>query len=392
MWNNHKKQRDEVSMIFLGAGASELFGIKTMQGLTDDLIAKMQDKGYGETVDQIIRSLRRFNLVPDFESVYTALEALTSPEQAVEKSGSFTAYIANTCKGFEEIKAHAEFHEVLSSFRELIYDSCTIKPPELVEKNGQILDRFFKVCLDDSENRQLSSLIGHWSGGGPTSNQSVDVGRTIVTTNYDMAIELYHRLLSRPLADGFQPTNDPFIKEFAPTYYSQHSDERWLIKLHGSIWQFRQKDRIIKTIEDPKKSSLNIRIDEQMMIYPVGEKPILEEPYYFFYELFKEQVWQRLIAIGYSFRDEPVNIAILENLRRNRTATLIVINPQAENVIQNLGSRASAFNDRIIPIPEKFGDTKMLEKLGLALNARNRSKYQDMERRAEELKEASTKY
>jgi hypothetical protein len=193
-------------MIFLGAGASVIFGIKTMQNLTDDLVKTMRDMGQGETIDKIVQSLTRFKLTPDFESIYTTLEALTAPEDAVRKSGSFAAFIANTCKGFEEIKAHKEFEQALASFRQLIYDSCTIKPPELVEQNQKTLNRLFEVCAHFGETRHLSSLIGFWSGGGPSSDSGVDVGKTIVTTNYDIAIELYHRSLEMPLGDGFKPT------------------------------------------------------------------------------------------------------------------------------------------------------------------------------------------
>ena len=367
-------------MIFLGAGASNVLGIKTMQDLTNDLVNTMRELGHGETIDNVIQSLRKFNFTPDFESIYTTLEALVAPEQAVKSSGPFAAYIANTCKGFEEIKAHKEFEEVLSNFRQLIYDSCTIRSG-IIEKNRSVFDKLFQISAPISENRRLSTISGY-RGGDPSTGTGVNVGQTIVTTNYDMSMELYHRLLQTPLIDGFKPTNDPFVKEFDQTYYSGHGNnfqQRWLIKLHGSIWQFKQENRIIKTIEDPKKSSLSIKIDEQMMIYPVGEKPILKNPYYAFYEIFKEQRWNKMIAIGYSFRDDPVNIAILENLEKVRNATLIVVNPDAERVIENLGFWAQTFNNRMIRIPKKLGDENLFERLELAMKVDSWKRYQERE-------------
>jgi len=375
-------------MIFLGAGASKVLGIKTMQDLTLDLVSTMRDIGYGEAIDNIIQSLKKFNFTPDFEAIYTTLEALTAPEQAVKSSGPFAAYIANTCKGFEEIRGHKEFEEVLSNFRQLIYDSCTIKSG-VIEKNRSVFDKLFQICVTIPENRRLSTSSGY--AGGPGSGTDLNVGHTIATTNYDMSMELYHRLLQTPLIDGFKPTYDPFVKEFDQTYYSGYDNNfrhRWLIKLHGSIWQFKQENRIIKTIEDPRKSSLSIKIGEQMMIYPVGEKPILRNPYYAFYEIFKEQRWNRMIAIGYSFRDDPVNIAILENLERIKNATLIVVNPDAERVIKNLGSWAQTFDNHIIRIPKKFGDERMFEKLELAIKVDSWKRYQ--ERELEQFKEKGT--
>jgi hypothetical protein len=366
-------------MIFLGAGTSEVFGIKTMQDLTNDLVNTMRDLGHGETIDKIIQSLRKFNLTPDFESIYITLEALVAPEQAVRSGGPFTAYIANICKGFEEIKVHREFEEILFKFRQLIYDSCTIISG-VIEKNRSVFDKLFQTCANIPEERRLSNITGY--SGGPTSGTSVDVGRTIVTTNYDMSMELYHRLLRQPLIDGFKPTYDPFVKEFDPMHYSGYGNNythRWLIKLHGSIWQFKQENRIIKTIEDPRKSSLRIKIDEQMMIYPIGEKPILRDPYHVFYEIFRQQIWKKMIAIGYSFRDDPVNTALLEGLEKVEDATLIVVNPDAERVVKNLGSLAQAFNNHIIRIPKKFGDETMFEKLKLALKVDSWKRYQERE-------------
>ena len=366
-------------MIFLGAGASKVLGIKTMQDLTMDLVSTMRNLGYGEEIDNVIQSLKKFNFTPDFESIYTTLEALTAPEQAVKSSGPFAAYIANTCKGFEEIKGHKEFEEVLSNFRQLIYDSCTIKTG-VIEKNRSVFDKLFQTCATKQENRRLSTSSGYT--GGPSSGTVVNLGHTITTTNYDMSMELYHRLLQTPLIDGFKPTYDPFVKEFDQNYYSRNGNnfqQRWLIKLHGSIWQFKQENRIIKTIEDPRKSSLSIKIGEQMMIYPVGEKPILKNPYYAFYEIFKEQRWNKMIAIGYSFRDDPVNIAILENLERIKDATLIIVNPGAERVIKNLGSWAQIFDNRIIRIPNEFGDESMFEKLELAIKVDSWKRYQERE-------------
>ena len=47
-------------MIFLGAGASKIFGLKTLQDLTDDLVSLMKEKGHGKTISEILKSLTRF--------------------------------------------------------------------------------------------------------------------------------------------------------------------------------------------------------------------------------------------------------------------------------------------------------------------------------------------
>lgn len=139
-----------------------------------------------------------------------------------------------------------------------------------------------------------------------------------------------------------------------------------------------QEHQHARAIADPQNSPLPIKIDEEMMIYPTGEKPILKDPYFTFSEMFKHQQWIKLFAIGYSFRDIPVNVAILENLEKVKDSTLIVINPNAENEIRNLGPLAKKYNDRIIRMPNKFtGDDAFHAKLDYAIRVDTWHRYRD---------------
>ena len=93
-------------LILLGAGASKPFGLKTLQDLTSDIIEHMRNKGYDEIIDKILEAFTKFGLTPDFENVYTVLEALVDPHRGVQLNGPFSAFIAHYCHGFDEIKQH----------------------------------------------------------------------------------------------------------------------------------------------------------------------------------------------------------------------------------------------------------------------------------------------
>ena len=108
-----------------------------------------------------------------------------------------------------------------------------------------------------------------------------------------------------------------------------------LIKLHGAIWYFKQGSRIVQTTNDPKDLPIDIQIAEQIMIYPTKEKPVLRKPYYDFFRAFKEQVWNTLIVIGYSFRDEPVNTILSEQLERTKNPSIFIVDPNANKVAEN---------------------------------------------------------
>ena len=324
-------------MIFLGAGASKELGIKTMQELTVDTIAKLEKRGYGSQTDEIISCLRRFGITLDFEAIYSVLEGLVNIRKSVKDAGALTAYVS---KDLDEIPSISDSDEILKELRLLIYEECSkIERTRL----NDALDPLF------IENPGLQSAI--WK----------DVASRIVTTNYDMAVELYHWGKNLPLTDGFFPTNNPHVKQFSaqaiPIVKEPQTPYRGLkalIKLHGAIWYFKQGSKIIETTNDPDKIPVQIEIGEQIMIYPTKEKPILRQPHYHFYKTFKEQEWNCLVVIGYSFRDEPVNTTILEQLESREDCTVFVVNPEADEVVQNLpGYERYKTHFHLVPI--EFG-------------------------------------
>lgn len=350
-------------MIFLGAGASKTFGIKTLQEMSKDLIKIMEKKGYSDIVTKITDSLKRFGVSADFEAIYTIVEGLINPEQAVKNSGSFTAYV---CKDLNEVKPKQDLKSLLQVFKAYLWEECKPKRGSS-ETLESVFDRLFQITKgsDKTEKRYIA---------GVENKPSVNVGYNIATTNYDMLIESYHENKEQSYADGFRlVTEKPFIKELDLATYSQKR-ERWLIKLHGSIWQYKYKDSIFKTIGDPENYHLPVEIEEEMLIYPTGEKPILSQPYYGFYNVFKMQNWKKLIAIGYSFRDDPVNIAIIENLMKNQRSCLIVVDPKPKVAIQNLGVLPE-FDERVIPVKGGFGEEAVFKKLEIALKVDSKHRY-----------------
>lgn len=137
-------------------------------------------------------------------------------------------------------------------------------------------------------------------------------------------------------------------------YQQPYQGLKVLIKLHGAIWYFKQGFEIIKTINDPKNIPFQLEIGEQMMIYPTKEKPILRQPYSFFYEAFKDQQWNCLIVIGYSFRDDPVNTVILEQLEKGDDCQIYLIDPEADETVYNFPNYEQ-YASRFHLIPIEFG-------------------------------------
>lgn len=329
------------------------------------------EAGHGDVILDVKTGLRRFGKVPDFENIYTILEALVNPKQGIKDSGPFAAYVAHVCKDFQKIKQHPKFKEILEDSKRFLYEECTITPEKL-ESKRDIYDKLFEIMGGETEDRYFSSTVGR---RGETAK--VPAYRTIITTNYDMSTELYY---AQKIADGFSVTKrDAYIKEFDPRNFAElNLQYQWLVKLHGSIWQFYDKGKFCKTILDPEQlPHRKLKIKERMMIYPVGEKPILREPYYTFYKIFKEQPWRVMVAIGHSFRDMPVNVAVLENLQNRSTSKLIIVDRNPEKAFKNLGVKDLKLSERIIRVKGKFGKPETFKKLQLALQSGNSREYQE---------------
>lgn len=363
-------------MIFLGAGASRVFGIKTLKEMGEKLAIVMKKESLGDLAKQMEASLRKYGTTLDFEAIYSIIEGLTKLEPSIREAGPFTCYVSKDLKDYYKNDLNA----MLKFLKDFIWEECTLKRG-YGRKIERAYDRLFDLAKGSTFRdtrfipnieRQSSSLVNV----GNTTETQVDVGKTIATTNYDNIIEVYHRIKEQGCVDGFVPSEDRAKSYLDFSSFSKGAHARWLIKLHGSLYQYRHENTIFKTIEEPKKLSKKIEVQENMMIYPTQEKSMLKYPYHNFYDIFKAQTWRKLIAIGYSFRDVPVNIAIIENLEKTPDSSIVVVNPNPENVIKNIGALVvSKFHDRIIPVKGKFGDDEIFQELEIALKVHSRDRF-----------------
>jgi len=296
-------------MIFLGAGASKELGIPTLQELSEDVLNYLKEGNYEDVITEIISSLEEFNLKNDFESVYSIIEGLIDPESSVKKAGPFTAFIIQTKK---RLPKKYNFVGLLKDMKKLLYTRCYLGR----DKTNRIIEHYDPL-FNEIKAQEINTTLcfkGHNYG-------QVSLDKIIATTNYDMSLELYFLAKGIKYIDGYDKIEgrNELIKYFRwedvfdPFYklLSNRSCEHLLIKLHGSIWQFEYEDELIKTNMDPNFFPVDYSVGEEMMIYPTREKEILNWKYYHFYNLFASIEWNKLLIIGYSFRDEPVNTAIL---------------------------------------------------------------------------------
>ena len=360
----------------------------TLKEMGDQLKKILSKEGQDDLVAQIEKSLKRYRMSLDFEAIYSVIKGLSNLEESIQESGPFTAFVSKDLKDIPK----NDLEITLSTLRNFIWKKCKAKK-KYEEKLLQLYDRLFQETKNSrfrdkrvvpNREPQTNSLVSV----GNTIETQVNVGKTIITTNYDHLIELYHRIKERNCIDGFRLSNDPGKSYLDFSIFSERIHDPWLIKLHGSLYQYKSENRILKTLEEPKKLTTKIKVKGNLMIYPTQEKSMLKFPYHNFYCLFKAQEWSKLIVLGYSFRDEPINTAIIENLINVKNCCLIVVTPHPKEAIKNLSkSILDEFENKIIPIKGKFGDAGVFSKIRIALKVNNLERYNVRLGEQEELKE-----
>jgi hypothetical protein len=313
-------------MIFLGAGASEPYGIPTLKEFSDDAIAHLTRLGHGKLIDEIKESLNEFNIELDFEALYSILEKLSDPIKSIQLSDPFTAFVVKTK---ENLPSKYDYSVVLNELREVIYEKCSITAENFPE-----VERCMNKLLEVTDNNPCEEyMLGR-------SNRSIEIGKIFVTTNYDMSIEQFFESKRITVNDGYKEEGFP-VKNFDPLLLLDPytNGDRAVIKLHGSIWQFLHDTDMIKTKVNPNSSDLpyKIKVDQEMMIYPTRQKDIFNYQYFPFYQCFRNISWTKLLVIGYSFRDELINKAIIENMIF-KESQLIIVNPDCGKALKNLYS------------------------------------------------------
>jgi hypothetical protein len=313
-------------MIFLGAGASKPFGIPTMHEFTQKAKEKLLILGHEKILTEIEESLKEFKMVFDFEALYSVLESMNNPRKSITQSGPLMAFYL---KKLNILPKAYNYNKILYELRKIIYEECKNLNYEEVRK---CYDNLFK-----SFNSMTSREGGKWV----TERDLIDVNKFIVTTNYDMSLELYFAEKEKSIIDGYKAIETPYYKKFNPSsFYESSIDKKstCILKLHGSIWQYIRNNEQIKTTIDPNLSSLpfNLNIEKEMMIYPTKGKDILNYLYFPFFSYFKNWDWSRLWVIGFSFRDESINNCIMENLITNSNARMVIISPNPDIALKNL--------------------------------------------------------
>jgi hypothetical protein len=191
----------------------------------------------------------------------------------------------------------------------------------------------------------------------------------IVTTNYDLVLELCaQENADIPYRTGFErdtkseerylPLREMILENKSPGIE--------YLKLHGSInWWIRDSDKcVIERNESQSSTSLmGENYNEQLMIYPIYEKYVSQDPYFSLYYYFRKLLYyhDKYLVIGYSFRDPSINNAFADALKNNNSARMIIVNCN-KNIIEKR-TKSIFPAEKVDVVKTSFGDNRLFTEL-----------------------------
>jgi len=195
---------------------------------------------------------------------------------------------------------------------------------KLFEETAEIMTRKLIEIVWINDPSRIQKLI-------PLVKYAQENGSSIVTLNYDNTIELSSEIARIQIDTGFESWSRTGVFSFRPHHVP-------FIKLHGSIdWALleerptREKPLIHEIIRKvvPTEISEKEKNFRPEIIFGGKNKLTAKGPFLGLLQAFETKLAQcdRLIVVGYSFRDDHVNEYIRTWMNGNLSRVLLIINP-----------------------------------------------------------------
>jgi len=330
------------TLLFLGAGASQPFGIPTMT----QMVTKFEERLKKENIkgqylySAIKESLKEgFDISQiDIESIFSVIIGIAKEIQP-QKMGYYPYYYLNKFSS-EHKFSPSEIDEAKNLRNELekfIQIECKISNESID------IDSLYKNSFDSL----FKNIWGLKKQVNP-KEQEYFVGWKVYTTNYDTIFESYWKELKPPL-DYFN-RNDSQTPYFDSTRDILNQQNTFM-KLHGSIdWTVLENGEIL---EDHPNLYIRTKRKGRAMLYPIQQKDLYLHPWTTLFQnlLYGLKSCDLWYVIGYAFNDEYVLNAFIEAFSDRKR--MIILNPHAKNLVKKLPEK---FHQQITLLPIKFGN------------------------------------
>lgn len=349
-----------MSIVFLGAGASETFGIPTMMQMVEHL-EKELDVQHRELYKNIKFHLENYKNF-DIEALITVLQHLVDPRSVMDNILAHPSihyfvpevglgwkqrinYISGTSKSLRE-----KASQLLKTVKGFVRKKCAHVAPS---ERFSIWDDFFNIIrtgLRTSIKPLKPGEVGY------------AISCEIFTTNYDLVPEQY--CLERKLAfTNGEVGRDVVLDRRNTDLFGKAADRFRIRKLHGSVNWYIDKKGHIKASDIPLEvghvTAYGNEVEQEMLIYPARELYTFREPFYDLFHNLKEYLVNetKCYVVGYSFRDDDIRGLFFDAIHRNRNLHVCLIDPASDEIVAD---RLEEVRSNVYQVPYPLGSSAWL--------------------------------
>jgi hypothetical protein len=328
-------------IVFLGAGASRVFGIPTMREFIDIFDNELEKNSlYNEIKNAFGRDYF------DLEVLMTILDDLSKDLKELRRTISpqtsdflLRKSHENALNYISDKRIKTTAKEALSRLKGTIRRECFIAVQEKVNMILETYDKLFSILFDTPFVQGIGSYT---SGDGKTRYPT---NLKIFTTNYDTCVETYLNRRQITFTQGIVPMYGYNV--FDIDSFNDSSANVGVFKLHGSVDLFI-KNRHIRQLSayryEKGVTHLGEDFGEELMRYPIefgGYQHVMESPFLDLFRLFRDRIRddQLWLLVGSSFRDVTI-CSIMNDVLRSKRASeypkILLVNPHSQKIIDRL--------------------------------------------------------
>ena len=354
------KSSINMDVIFLGAGASNPFGIPTMSGFPDEIERELEGEQLA-LLKSVRECLSHFSVNSDLEAILYTLNEFENVGSASNISPAllyrFKDQMKNALKERLDEAKMRNIGNLKDAILQIIVKKCTPNEPGKIYST---YDQFF------------GAIVSQYGGNVESLLSSENFA--FFTTNYDTCLEIYFdKARFEKHKDTIyldQGISSIDMRHWSPTNY--RSNKNRLYKLHGSIDMDYTNFGITKYTGDLSQFGEVSR--QKGMIFPAVGKSVFEDPYFWMLSMLHQQLEtaNHAIVIGYSFRDPSVK-SLFQSAASSRTDStkwsrgsalrVYLLAPDASSITKKEFKEDPAF----VPVDGKFESEQDLRKLTEAL-------------------------
>ncbi len=326
--------RSQRVMLLLGAGASSQFGVPITRTLLKGYLRDAKRPRWKvRRAQQVLKTIKEYGFDPSLENLLMVLDANADPQRLLEHFGPILAQHVSKTK-LRRIVPLPKDTVVGEDIREWVFLKCyvsgsrIVSGTKLIDKIGSYYDRIFVGIKQYFSLPLLSNYVQRY----PPLH--------VFTTNFDNCIELFCRRQNIPLYDGFDNRPQGGYK-FDHTLYSDSLTKTRLklYKIHGTVRYVKNPDGEFDELTvAPLKDTIEIngKSCKPDLVYPGSYQYSSESPRLELLYLMKEQIRiaDRIVVIGYSFRDQHITTVFREGLSENPKSRLILCSKHARQIIK----------------------------------------------------------